>query len=190
MEKPCDGTGKSRPIMSRMGRTHIWGARRGGPWHSFFCWRRRWLWCLVLGAGPNWGAAAMGSFAGGAVYWTSGVVEFLVYAPMPGGGPSYLGVHHGQPDQPGLYLRGNAREICGTEVGTPENDIVSTLSVATSSLCDGGGADAGRAVPCAAYARAGIARAAACVRYRHLRRCSARWRSNYFKSLLLARRWR
>ena len=28
----------------------------------------------------------------------------------------------------------NAREICGTQVGTPENDIVSTLSVATSSL--------------------------------------------------------
>ena len=64
------------------------------------------------------------------VYWTSGVVEFLVYAPMLGGGASYLAFITGNLINLKLPCAANAREICGTEVGTPENDIVSTLSVA------------------------------------------------------------
>ncbi|MEG1447261.1 MAG: hypothetical protein RSC58_08355, partial [Ruthenibacterium sp.] len=68
------------------------------------------------------------------IYWTSGVLEFLVYAPMLGSGASYLAFITGNLINLKIPCAVNARDICGTTVGTPENDIVSTLSVATSSL--------------------------------------------------------
>ena len=68
-------------------------------------------------------------------------------------GASYLAFITGNLINLKLPCAANAREICGTEVGTPENDIVSTLSVATSSLVTVVVLARGRAVPCAAYAR-------------------------------------
>lgn len=89
---------------------------------------------LVLGAQPDWAAFTKGFLQVAAIYWTSGVVEFLVYAPMLGSGASYLAFITGNLINLKIPCAVNARDICGTEVGTPENDIVSTLSVATSSL--------------------------------------------------------
>ncbi|MEG1153951.1 MAG: hypothetical protein RSD61_05385 [Ruthenibacterium sp.] len=89
---------------------------------------------LVLGASPDWGAFAKGFIQVAIIYWTSGVLEFLVYAPMLGSGASYLAFITGNLINLKIPCAVNARDICGTTVGTPENDIVSTLSVATSSL--------------------------------------------------------
>lgn len=89
---------------------------------------------LVLGAGPDWKAFGVGFAQVALIYWTSGVVEFLVYSPMLGSGASYLTFITGNVLNLKLPCAVNAREICGTQVGTPENDIVSTLSVAASSL--------------------------------------------------------
>ena len=116
-----------------MGRTHIWG-RAGVGLGILLLLAAPLAMGLVLGAGPNWGAAAMGFLQVALVYWTSGVVEFLVYAPMLGGGASYLAFITGNLINLKLPCAANAREICGTEVGTPENDIVSTLSVAPPAL--------------------------------------------------------
>ena len=88
----------------------------------------------VLNASPDWKAFGVGFAQAALIYWTSGVVEFLVYAPMLGSGASYLTFITGNAVNLKLPCAVNAREICGTQVGTPENDIVSTLSVATSSL--------------------------------------------------------
>ncbi len=88
----------------------------------------------VLGAGPDWKAFGMGFVQVAVIYWTSGIMEFLVYAPMLGSGASYLTFITGNIINLKLPCAVNAREICGTEVGTPENDIISTLSVAVSSL--------------------------------------------------------
>lgn len=88
---------------------------------------------LVLGAGPEWNAVLMGFLQVAALYWTSGIVEFLVYSPMLGTG-AYLAFVTGNLINLKIPCAVNAREICGTETGTPENDIVSTLSVAVSSL--------------------------------------------------------
>lgn len=68
------------------------------------------------------------------VYWPVGILECLVYAPMLGSGASYLAFVTGNVTNLKLPCAMNAREICETEVGTPENDIVSTLSVATSAI--------------------------------------------------------
>lgn len=88
---------------------------------------------VVLGAAPSWGAFATGFLQVAAIYWISGVVEFLVYAPMLGAGASYLAFVTGNLINLKIPCAANAHDICKTEVGTPENDIVSTLSVATSS---------------------------------------------------------
>ena len=88
----------------------------------------------VLKAAPDWTAFGVGFAQVALIYWTSGVVEFLVYSPMLGSGASYLTFITGNVINLKLPCAVNAREICGTQVGTPENDIVSTLSVATSSL--------------------------------------------------------
>ncbi len=87
-----------------------------------------------LGSGPNWGAVIAGFLNVAVIYWTSGVVEFLVYAPMMGSGASYLAFLTGNLINLKVPCAANAREICKTSIGTPENEIVSTLSVATSSL--------------------------------------------------------
>ncbi len=92
------------------------------------------LYGAVLGSGPNLGAFGIGFLSVAAIYWTSGVVEFLVYAPMLGSGASYLAFVTGNLINLKVPCAANAREICKTSIGTPENDIVSTLSVATSSL--------------------------------------------------------
>ncbi len=92
------------------------------------------LFGFVLGAGPNLTAFGLGFLNVAAIYWTSGVVEFLVYAPMLGSGASYLAFVTGNLINLKIPCAANAREICKTSIGTPENDIVSTLSVATSSL--------------------------------------------------------
>ena len=88
---------------------------------------------LVLGTGPDWGSAIPALLQVAAVYWVSSIAEFLVYAPLLGTA-SYVAFITGNLVNLKLPCTVNAREICGTRVGTPENDIVSTLSVATSSL--------------------------------------------------------
>lgn len=71
----------------------------------------------------------------GIIYIPVAVVEFLVYSPMLGVGGSYLSFLTGNLTNMKIPCAMNARDIAGTQVGTPENEIVSTLSVATSAIC-------------------------------------------------------
>ena len=68
------------------------------------------------------------------VYVPSCVVEYLIYVPLLGAGASYLTFMTGNITNLKLPCAFNSRELAKTEIGTPENEIVSTLSVATSSL--------------------------------------------------------
>ena len=68
------------------------------------------------------------------IYMPVSVVEFLVYAPMLGVGGSYLSFITGNVTNMKIPCAMNAKDIAGTEVGTPENEIVSTISVATSAI--------------------------------------------------------
>lgn len=70
----------------------------------------------------------------GIVYIPVSIVEFLVYAPMLGVGGSYLSFVTGNVTNMKIPCAMNARDIAGTEVGTPENEIISTISVATSAI--------------------------------------------------------
>ena len=68
------------------------------------------------------------------VYVPVAIVEFLVYAPMLGTGGSYLSFITGNVTNMKIPCAINAKDIAGTEVGTPENEIITTLSTATSSI--------------------------------------------------------
>ena len=68
------------------------------------------------------------------IYLPVAVVEFLVYAPMLGVGGSYLSFITGNVTNMKIPCAMNARDIAGTEVGTPENEIISTISTATSAI--------------------------------------------------------
>ena len=68
------------------------------------------------------------------VYIPVAIVEFLVYAPMLGAGGSYISFITGNVTNLMNPCAMNARDIAGTEVGTPENEIVSTISTATSAI--------------------------------------------------------
>lgn len=87
-----------------------------------------------LGALPDLPAAARAFLAVGLVWMVSAVVEFLVYTPMLGAGGSYLAFITGNLVNLKIPCAVTSRDLAGTKTGTPEHEIVSTLSIATSSL--------------------------------------------------------
>lgn len=89
---------------------------------------------VSLNAMPNMTAFWKGFAQIAIIYIPSCIVEFLIYTPMLGAGGSYLGFITGNLINMKIPCALNARDIVGTKAGTPENDIVSTLSIATSSL--------------------------------------------------------
>lgn len=70
----------------------------------------------------------------GLIYIPVAIVEFLVYTPMLGVGGSYLSFLTGNVTNMKIPCAMNARDIAGTKPGTAEDEIVSTLSVATSAI--------------------------------------------------------
>lgn len=89
---------------------------------------------LSLDAMPDLSAFGKGFAQIAIVYIPSCIVEFLIYTPMLGAGGSYLGFITGNLINMKIPCALNARDIVGTEAGTTENEIVSTLSIAASSL--------------------------------------------------------
>ncbi|MBR6164486.1 MAG: hypothetical protein IKQ45_01005 [Clostridia bacterium] len=88
----------------------------------------------LLGTMPDLGAAARGFLSVGLVWTVSSIVEYLVYTPMLGAGGSYLAFITGNLINMKIPCAMNARELVGAKTGTAENEVISTLSIATSSL--------------------------------------------------------
>ena len=88
----------------------------------------------LLGAYPDLGATARGFLSVGLVWTVSSVAEFLIYTPMLGAGGGYLAFITGNLINMKIPCAVNARDIVGAKTGTPENEIISTLSIATASL--------------------------------------------------------
>ena len=92
------------------------------------------LFGVSLDAMPDLGAFGKGLAQIAIIYIPSCIVEFLIYMPMLGAGGSYLAFITGNLINMKIPCALNARDIAGTEAGTTENEIVSTLSIAASSL--------------------------------------------------------
>ncbi len=82
----------------------------------------------------DWTGFLFGFANVGIIYIPVAIVEFLVYSPMLGVGGSFLSFLTGNVTNMKIPCAMNARDIAKTEVGTPENEIVSTISVATSAI--------------------------------------------------------
>lgn len=87
-----------------------------------------------LGTTPDLAAFGKGFVAIGIVYLVSSIAEYLIYTPMLGAGGSYLAFITGNLINMKIPCAINARDIVGAKTGTAENEIISTLSIATSSL--------------------------------------------------------
>ena len=89
---------------------------------------------MLNGVSPSATGFLSGFAKVGIIYIPVAIVEFLVYAPMLGVGGSYLSFLTGNVTNMKIPCAMNARDIAQTEVGTPENEIISTISVATSAI--------------------------------------------------------
>lgn len=89
---------------------------------------------MLYGVTPDMAAFLEGYAKVAVVYLPVSLVEFLVYTPMLGVGGSYISFITGNVTNMKIPVAMNAKEIAGTEVGTPENEIISTISTATSAI--------------------------------------------------------
>ena len=88
----------------------------------------------ILDASINWKGYLSGIMKIFPIYIPSCLVEYIIYVPILGAGGSYLAFMTGNITNMKLPCAISAKEIAQTEAGTAENNIVSTLSIATSSL--------------------------------------------------------
>lgn len=91
--------------------------------------------CLYFGVKPD--MKVMGSWAvivPFLINFFSGVFEPIIYSPMLGINSAYLAFITGNLSNLKIPCVVKAQEICGTKLGSKENEVVSTLSVATSTL--------------------------------------------------------
>ena len=91
--------------------------------------------CLYYGVKPD--MSVMGTSAvliPFIINFLSGIAEPVIYSPMLGINSAYLAFITGNLSNLKSPCVVKAQEICGTKLGTEENEVVSTLSVATSTL--------------------------------------------------------
>lgn len=88
----------------------------------------------VFQVSVDWNGFLAGFAKVGIIYIPVAIVEFLVYTPMLGVGGSYLSFLTGNVTNMRIPCVMNAKNIAGTETGTPEHEIISTISVATSAI--------------------------------------------------------
>ena len=88
----------------------------------------------VFGVSPDAKAFFSGFLKVGIIYIPVAIVEFLVYTPMLGVGGSYISFITGNVTNMKIPCVMNAKEIADTRDGTPEHEIISTISVATSAI--------------------------------------------------------
>ena len=86
------------------------------------------------GVMPEFSGFLAGFAKVGIIYIPVAIVEFLVYTPMLGVGGSYISFLTGNVTNMKIPCAMNARDMAGTTVGTPENEIISTISTATSGI--------------------------------------------------------
>ncbi|MBQ8474519.1 MAG: hypothetical protein IJ499_02515 [Clostridia bacterium] len=90
--------------------------------------------CLVFGAIPQWGALLKGAFAIMPMYWAVGLVEMFTYIPMLGAGGAYLSFVTGNISNLKLPCAVDAMERANVKASSEEGEIISTISIAVSSI--------------------------------------------------------
>lgn len=90
--------------------------------------------CLIFGTVPQWKALAQGLFATLPMYWAVGIVEIFTYVPMLGAGGTYLSFVTGNISNLKLPCAVDAMERANVKPSSEEGEIISTISIAVSSI--------------------------------------------------------
>ncbi len=89
---------------------------------------------IISGVSPNINQLAIGVFGLSVLFLPGGIIEVLTYAPILGTSATYLAFITGNLANLKIPCVMNAKEIVGTEINTPENEVVSAIAVAFSSI--------------------------------------------------------
>jgi hypothetical protein len=89
---------------------------------------------MATGVAPNWSQLVAGVIALSVIYLPGGLIEMMTYSPLLGTSATYLAFVTGNLINLKVPCVMNSAEICKTEINTPENEVVSTISVAFSSI--------------------------------------------------------
>ncbi len=90
--------------------------------------------CIIFNVLPNWNALGKGLLAVAPMYWAVAVVEVITYVPMLGAGGAYLSFVTGNIANLKLPCALNAMEIANVKPTSEEGEIISTISIAVSSI--------------------------------------------------------
>jgi len=88
---------------------------------------------FVTGIGPNFKQMLIGIGALSVLFLPGGIIEVLTYGPILGTSGTYLAFITGNLINLKVPCVMNAKEIAGTQINTEENEIVSTIAIASST---------------------------------------------------------
>lgn len=89
---------------------------------------------LLFQASPKWGAMAKAAVAILPMYWAVGIIEMFTYVPMLGAGGAYLSFVTGNISNLKLPCALDAMERANVKASSEEGEIISTISIAVSSI--------------------------------------------------------
>lgn len=90
--------------------------------------------CYHLGVSPKLGLIAKGLSTVALVFYPTAVLEVLTYSPLLGTGGTYLGFVTGNITNLKLPVALNSMESAGVDPNTEKGEIISTISIAVSSI--------------------------------------------------------
>ena len=90
--------------------------------------------CLYYGVWPQGVILLKGLLGVAPIFWTVGIIEVFTYVPMLGSGGSYLGFVTGNLTNLKVPCALNAMEAAKVQPGSEEGEVISTISIAVSSL--------------------------------------------------------
>ena len=89
---------------------------------------------LIYQVLPNWQALVVGLVGIVPMYWAVGIIEMFTYTPMLGAGGTYLSFVTGNISNLKLPCALDALEKTGYKASSEEGEIISTISIAVSSI--------------------------------------------------------
>ncbi len=90
--------------------------------------------CIIFSAVPKWGALVSGLITTLPMYWAVGFIEIFTYVPMLGAGGTYLSFVTGNISNLKLPCAVDAMERAGVKANSEEGEVLSTISIAVSSI--------------------------------------------------------
>ncbi len=90
--------------------------------------------CVYYGAWPEMSHVLKGLLGVAPIFWTVGIIEVFTFTPMLGAGGSYLGFITGNLTNLKVPCALNAMEAAKVSPGSEEAEVISTISIAVSSI--------------------------------------------------------